>query len=709
MAYQEGETLESWLNKATHPNNRQEDWEYIIGFCDQINKELEGPQIAVKLLVHKIHSPQEWEALQALTVLEACMKNCGRRFHNEIGKYRFLNELIKVVSPKYMGDSVPEKVKMKIIEMLYSWTVVFPNEAKISEAYQTLRRQGLVTADPDVPVDKTLIPSPPTRPKNPVFDNEDMGKLLAELLRSKNPEDLQEANRLIKNMVKEDDARVQKVSKRIHTLEEVNINVKLLSDMLTHYDKDRSSESDRELIKELYNRCDKLRRAAFKMATETEDNDTNLGDILQASDDLSRVINSYKKVVDGQSVNGDYEEPKPVVGDETTRSSDSTETLIDLAGIDVPSLIPPQPAPPPQLSDPTPANPLGFSIPVLPPPPKRLAGLHASQTNSPSHSATDRASTALSLLDDELLCLGLNDPASSLNSHSKPKLDELSNQWTSLQAPEHGVDLFGSMSGSVFSPAPAPQTSAGPPAPASNSLQDLQDLAMLDFGEPKSLPVQMNTVGGFGMGMGVPTSMAGLAPSASLLPGTMPGSPAVSHAKAQMLGSAPGSPLFRSLSPIHPSLQGGSPARGPEVSLSNVHVPLEAIRPSRVLPVTAYDKDGVRVLLNFASDCPPGRPDVLVLVVSTLNTAPLPVQNVVLQAAVPKSMKVKLLPPSETELAPFNPILPPASITQVMLLANPLKEKVRLRYKLAFTLGERKCTEVGEVDQFPPADTWGHL
>uniref|UniRef100_A0A668VFC5 VHS domain-containing protein n=1 Tax=Oreochromis aureus TaxID=47969 RepID=A0A668VFC5_OREAU len=96
----------SWCNglsltdKATHPTNRQEDWEYIIGFCDQINKELEGPQIAVTLLVHKIHSPQEWEALQALTVLEACMKNCGRRFHNEVGKYRFLNELIKVVSPK---------------------------------------------------------------------------------------------------------------------------------------------------------------------------------------------------------------------------------------------------------------------------------------------------------------------------------------------------------------------------------------------------------------------------------------------------------------------------------------------------------------------------------------------------------------------------------------------------------------------------------
>lgn len=62
----------------------------------------------------------------------------------------------------------------------------------------------------------------------------------------------------------------------------------------------------------------------------------------------------------------------------------------------------------------------------------------------------------------------------------------------------------------------------------------------------------------------------------------------------------------------------------------------------KVLPVTAYDKDGVRMLLNFASDCPAGRPDVLVMVVSLLNTAPLPVHNVQLQAAVPKVEKLHL-------------------------------------------------------------------
>lgn len=682
MAFQEGESLESWLNKATHPTNRQEDWEYIIGFCDQINKELEGPQIAVRLLVHKIHSPQEWESLQALIALEACMKNCGQRFHSEIAKYRFLNELIKVVSPKYMGDSSSDKVKTKIIEMLYSWTVAFPNEAKISFAYQTLKSQGLVMSDPELTADKTLIPSPPARPKNPVFDNEDMGKLLAELLRSKNPEDLQEANRLIKNMVKEDEARVQKITKRMNTLEEVDNNVKLLGEMLSHYDRERSTDADRELIKELYERCDKLRRTAFKLATEAEDNDSSLGDILKANDELSRVINSYKHIVEGQPADSESEVIRPAV----SQGCETTGTLIDLAGLDEPSSTQTVPPPPPV------TNPMTSSIPVLPPPPRRLAGGHASQTSSPNHKPPEQQ-TSLSLLDDELLSLGLNDPPSVPN---RPKLDEVSGQWTSLQAPEPSLDLFGSISASTS------HTSA--------VSHGLQDLSMLDFGGGKSASALSGIAGGsFGLSGGVmgPTPAA-LPPANPFVSAAVPGSPAVARAQAAPGGSAPGSPFFHPFSSPSHSLQ-SSPARSSDPSLSNLHVPLESIRPSKVLPVTMYDKDGIRILMHFAMDCPPGRPDVLVMVLSMLNTAPLPVHNVLMQTAVPKSMRVKLQPPSGTEIAPFNPILPPASITQIMLLANPLKERVRVRYKLTYLLGERQYSETAELDDFPPADRWGSL
>lgn len=101
-------------------------------------------------------------------------------------------------------------------------------------------------------------------------------------------------------------------------------------------------------------------------------------------------------------------------------------------------------------------------------------------------------------------------------------------------------------------------------------------------------------------------------------------------------------------------------------------------------------------------------------------------------------MKVKLQPPSGTELPAFNPIVHPSAITQVLLLANPQKvrglaviahrrgggaasslpltlpsslpqEKVRLRYKLLFTMGDQTYNEMGDVDQFPPPETWGSL
>ncbi|KAI2584993.1 GGA3 isoform 12, partial [Pan troglodytes] len=134
--------------------------------------------------------------------------------------------------------------------------MALPEEAKIKDAYHMLKRQGIVQSDPPIPVDRTLIPSPPPRPKNPVFDDEEKSKLLAKLLKSKNPDDLQEANKLIKSMVKEDEARIQKVTKRLHTLEEVNNNVRLLSEMLLHYSQEDSSDGDRELMKELFDQCE---------------------------------------------------------------------------------------------------------------------------------------------------------------------------------------------------------------------------------------------------------------------------------------------------------------------------------------------------------------------------------------------------------------------------------------------------------------------
>ncbi|XP_068118038.1 ADP-ribosylation factor-binding protein GGA3 isoform X2 [Hyperolius riggenbachi] len=718
MAESDGESLESWLNKATNPCNRQEDWEYIISFCDQINKELEGPQIAVSLLAHKIQSPQEWEALQALTVLEACMKNCGRRFHSEVGKFRFLNELIKVVSPKYLGDRVSEKVKSKVVGLLYSWTVALPEENKIKDAYQMLKRQGIVLSDPVIPVDLTLIPSPPVRPKNPIFDDDERSKLLAILLKSKNPDDLQEANKLIKSMVKEDEVRMQKLSKRVHTLEEVNNNVKLLQEMLTHYSKEDSSEGDKELIKELFERCETKRLTLFKMASETEDNDSSLGDILQTSDNLSRAINLYKKIVEGQDINGELEVPE-IVQSKATESRKDLPTLIDLGEFESSS--------PAINPDPLPgvAQPPSRLIPILPPPPliptvSRTHSCHGDhsliQMNSESNSVC--------LLDEELLHLGLDDSpaigATKLTSDPKHDIFQVDSQEADffsratqdslttavvplLAQPEKTFTVptitphFSTATTTyppLFSSAPVMSTAIQTAVPSTGPivLHELEVLGQQLLEEAKGVSTK-NTSSSVTLGA--------MATFSTVKPSNPP--PTISSSSPHCtLPVAPGNFIFS-------SLQQESPQKTSHVSLANVTVPLDTIKTSSLLPVTAYDQNGFRILLHFAKDCPPDRPDVLVVVISMLNTAPLPIHNILFQAAVPKTMKVKLQPPSGTEMAAFNPILPPASVTQVMLLANPLKEKVRLRYKLSFTLGEEFGTEVGEVDQFPSPDLWGKL
>uniref|UniRef100_A0A5F8GSK4 Golgi associated, gamma adaptin ear containing, ARF binding protein 1 n=1 Tax=Monodelphis domestica TaxID=13616 RepID=A0A5F8GSK4_MONDO len=528
---------------------------------------------------------------------------------------------------QYLGTRTPDKVKDKILELLYSWTLGLPQEVKIAEAYQMLKKQGIVKIDPKLP-DDAPFSAPPTRPKNGIFEDEEKSKMLARLLKSSHPEDLRAANKLIKEMVQEDQKRMEKISKRVSAIEEVNNNVRLLTEMVTSYSQGETSVGNDELMKELYQRCERMRPMLFRLASDTEDNDEALAEILQANDNLTQVINLYQQLVKGGEVNGDTASG-PLPG--------STSALLDLSGLDMP--------------------PAGSASPALP---SLASGL-----------ARPEQPTSVSLLDDELMSLGLNDPTPP----SAPSLDSAG--WNSFQSSE---------SSELASTAPQTDSQPLPQMPSSSS-SGLDDLDLL--GKTllqQSLPPESQQVRWEKQQPAPRLTLRDLQNKSSTSAPTL-------------LASGSCDPL----SPPRP------PEPAQEISLANLTVPLESIRPSSILPVTVYDQHGFRVLFHFARDPLPSRPDVLVVVVSMLSTAPKPIRNIVFQSAVPKVMKVKLQPPSGTELPAFNPIVHPTAITQVLLLANPQKEKVRLRYKLTFTMGDQTYNEMGGVDQFPPPESWGSL
>ena len=656
-----------------------------MAFCDQVNKEIEGAQIAVKLLAHKIQSPQERESLYALTTLEGCVKNCGKKFHQEIGKFRFLNEIIKVVSPKYLGKNTTEKVKKRCIELIYTWSKGLPHETKIDDAYKMLKQQGVVKEDP-VYMEKTLdtFPPPPNREKNPIFDDHEKADLLQKLLRSKNPQDLQAANRLIKNMVKQDTERMDKVSRRINQLQEINNNIKLLNEMLAHYSKEVSSQSDRDMMKELCDTLEKLRPNLFRLASDVDEKDNSgINDILSTNDDVMRVLSNYKKLVEGITTSDDS----------SLAGSVNLSSLLDLNEPSTPTKQAPAPGTAPSTE----------------------------------------------ILDEELLALGLGDSKTenSTGSSLLGDLDDLfsavtqQNSMPSTQTALQTSNMFSmpSVPGGTFQSQPLNQFNTSQPTqlptqPAvynthtfSQSQPNVQGWSFT--GQSSAAPGQQNkTAQQPATNTLDDIDLLGQSLLQQSLPKdyTKPTIPPEKKTLNQMVNKPTDGPLLATISPLTTSqttvtisspvtsITAPNPVTSPPIQqgvqpLTNIFVALEAVQPGSAPPINAYDKNGLKIVIHVGKNKP--REDVHVMVVSIMSTNTSPVKTFAFQAAVPKAMKVKLQPPSATDLPAYNPILPPSAITQVMLLANPHnypKERIRLKYKITYNMDSETRSDMGEVD-----------
>lgn len=153
----------SFLERATKNSNEKIDTAAMIAFSGFVQRDPECAPLAAKFILAKINSMQEWEALQALHVkvflvlikfllfnynlfqlLDICMQTGSASFQAEVGKFRFLNELIRLVSPNCNGVHTPEIIKNKIIELLGLWSSQFPKEIKIQDAIDMLKKQGVI-------------------------------------------------------------------------------------------------------------------------------------------------------------------------------------------------------------------------------------------------------------------------------------------------------------------------------------------------------------------------------------------------------------------------------------------------------------------------------------------------------------------------------------------------------------------------------------
>lgn len=634
-------SLEALLLKATSSSNQNIDSAAVEAFCTLINKEKDGAYVGSVVIANRLHCGVEKEVMQTLNVLDNCMGRCGTHFQSEIGKFRFLNEMIKLVSPKYLGCQTPAIVKQKVLQLLYVWTLDFPKETKIKEAYDMLKKQGVIKEIPNLNI-AAGAENVPKRKVNSIFTDTEKSKLLQKLLQSKDPEDIQAANWLIKSMVKEDEKRVELKSRRAMELESAQNNIRLLNEMLDSYVVETTSKDEMELIKELYQSCERLQPNLAKIATETSKNDDILGDIIQTNDELTQLLAKYKSIIiDGNCLS--------IPTTETNIENDLSLLNFDLMSTERNSIM-----------DTCTEN---STIKTAKPNIDVLSDIFETPNIS-----DENVLKPIPLKAENEVCV----------DNKFKALDDLDILREHLKKNNLSSESWDTMTNSKFpDKTPMNLLMKKSESKSNSSNNSVKQTCPLNF----DLSLLMN-----------PQSNTAIKVSEQKLSSDDSEKCLVDVYDKKLLSEGNSSPEDNSLKE---TIENNSEKSKMDVKLKDIHIELKDIRPSSIAPVTILDKNQVFVTLHHAKDKP--KEDVKVFVVTTVNKNELPLSSYLLQAVVPKNCKLKLQAPSETELPPLNPFLPPSAITQIMLIANPEGKELNVKFVLSYSMDDETVTEMGDI------------
>ncbi|KAK5644708.1 hypothetical protein RI129_006008 [Pyrocoelia pectoralis] len=459
-------------------------------------------------------------------------------------------------------------------------------------------------------------------------------------------------------MVKEDDKRAELKSRRVIELESVHNNVRLLNEMLDSYKPGISSEDELQLIKELHQSCERLRPSVFKLATDVQQNEEMLNEVLHASDELGQVFDKYTEII----VKGNIPQQEVQLSNLSLLDLESSagESTLDTNNVVFRSQI---------------SNESQSDMDLL-------CDIFTSNIVSDSDDILKPISTV------KIMSLEETNSAKSSKTSALDDLDALGEHLLKENLPSQRSNMqFNRTAEKVSMNILAKQSSLESKNANSisdqNKLTDLVDAFKLDLNfltkkekDTESTLPQNRELNGDDVLVDITCDN----------------------------NEQPKSVVEDAISITTTVNENKVPSTNKtDFKLNDLSVKLEEIKPSSLLPLVVLDeKNGISVTFHFGKNKP--RDDVNVIVVTTISKNELPLSNLLFQAVVPKNCKMKLQKPSGTELPAHNPFLPPSAVTQIMLIANPEKVNICLKFIVSYTMDDETFTEMGEVDSLPVSE-----
>ncbi|CAN8104942.1 unnamed protein product [Discula destructiva] len=333
--------LQRFIQAACSPENYEPNLALNLEIADLINsKKGTAPREAAVAIVNYINHRNPTVSLLALNLLDICVKNCGYPFQLQIGTKEFLNELVR-----RFPERPPvrfSRVQMKILEAIEEWrsTICETSRYKedlgfIRDMHRLLSYKGYTF--PEVRKDDAAVLNPSDNLKSAEEmeeeEREAQSAKLQELIRRGQPEDLQEANRLMKIMAGYDTrSKVDYRAKAAEDVSKIQAKAKLLEERLAEF-KPGDDMTKHDVFAELASSLQNAQPKIQKMCEEESDDHEAVAKLFEINDSIHRTVERYKLMK-----KGDWEGASKIAKGEHAASSAAVKSaaqelnLIDFDG-----------------------------------------------------------------------------------------------------------------------------------------------------------------------------------------------------------------------------------------------------------------------------------------------------------------------------------------------------------------------------------------
>ncbi|XP_056266097.1 target of Myb1 membrane trafficking protein-like isoform X2 [Pseudoliparis swirei] len=276
------------IERATSGALQSEDWELNMEICDIINETDEGPRDAVKAIKKRIVVNKNFrEIMLALTVLEACVKNCGHRFHILVASQEFTEGvLVHSILPKF---NPPSSLHDRVLSLIQSWADAFRNSPSLAGVvcvYDDLRRRGL-----EFPMTDLDALSPIHTPNRSIPENETPGTTNAvaaptQQSRSQAPPGVPTMAPPAQSSGGPASLSAEQERKLRKELSLVKGNLTVMTELLNELIPGQSQQDDTELLQQLYSVCKSMQTRVVELIPQLLD-EGFVGELLVVNDDLN--------------------------------------------------------------------------------------------------------------------------------------------------------------------------------------------------------------------------------------------------------------------------------------------------------------------------------------------------------------------------------------------------------------------------------------